>query len=266
MWGLRSLSTSLVFLLIFGACHEPDDRIYSFSDVDQVATYPGGLGAFNSELMKSIKDDMKAGIISKLDSSQRLFVQLVVDRNGQINVAKVISSTLFRQEEELKQSILKTKKWSAAHHQGNLVAVSIQLPIKFVGSNGDKNYLNQCIEIAKNQNLDDGYILVIPQDGCSGCVTTLLDFAINNFSNPSLRTIITGFKSTKDILVFQQNHIIPHDNNLVLDSMSFYTPYLPDRLYPLVIRIENKKVTSYEVLSGSVIETALEKIQLAIRS
>ena len=121
--------------------------------------------------------DMKAGIISNPDSSLQLFVQMAVDKNGQIDVVNILSTSTFTQEEELKQSILKTKKWSTAKHQGNPVAVSVQLPIKLVGSGGDKNYLNQCVEIARDHGLQNGYVLVVPQDGCSGCVSSSIDFA-----------------------------------------------------------------------------------------
>lgn len=122
-------------------------------------------------------------------------------------------------------------------------------------------------QVYSNRNIlfDDNtkFCLVLPEAGCSGCISGMIYHIRNNiksFSHDQRKNLIvfTAINSNKMLLrnmqidsLNQLNCIVDRENKYLLDSS--------DRIYPIVLIIQNGKIKHAEIQSPDKFEDVLIK-------
>lgn len=81
------------------------------------------------------------------------------------------------------------------------------------------------------------YIVVIPQEGCGGCITTAEEFYNNHIDNKDIVFVLTNVMSMKAI-----KHRLNFDaSNTIIDINNEIADLLPEnqQIYPAVITLQN---------------------------
>jgi len=146
MKRLTLVSTSVILLICVSQLKAQDHSSEkgkqnpdgSYSVIDQTATLPNGiksLYAYISENIKYPKQARKSGV------EGRVFIEFVIDKNGQMSKYKVLKGIGSGCDEEaLRVLALFPDRWSPGKHEGKVVNQKIVLPISFkLGKNTDKN-------------------------------------------------------------------------------------------------------------------------------
>ncbi len=103
------------------------------------------------------------------------------------------------------------------------------------------------------------YLIVIPLDGCQGCVSRMLSFCTENISEKSI-TFMLSSSSGKNIESCIKNHgfsksIILIDDNNLLHRLSISLEN------PIFIRFEDSRICTYEVLKPGNIDSLLLDVE-----
>lgn len=99
-------------------------------------------------------------------------------------------------------------------------------------------------------------IIVLPLDGCNGCVDKTLNFLDENIGNKKIAFIITDNGTKKARLL----HLCDReDEKIVLDSTAKARKLGIVRFYPVLYHLNDGKSTSLE-LGGSIIDKALSEL------
>ena len=112
------------------ATTEPaDDPNKVYMIVEQQPEFPGGVAA----MMKFISQNMKyPSQARRMGTEGSVFVEFVVDQNGNINGAKVLKGIGAGCDEEAIRVVNKMPPWKAGKQNGKAVKVKFVLPLKFI--------------------------------------------------------------------------------------------------------------------------------------
>ncbi|ADQ79705.1 hypothetical protein Palpr_1560 [Paludibacter propionicigenes WB4] len=89
-------------------------------------------------------------------------------------------------------------------------------------------------------NID--YLVIIPSQGCGGCITGAENYYMENRKNRKIKFIFTNIISMKTLK--QKINIDPHSVFLDKDNI-FLTAYpVEKQIYPVVLKLKNLKITA----------------------
>ena len=120
----------------------------------------------------------------------------------------------------------------------------------------NKDYTRQ-VE-AKLKDLDNNpigsysFIIIIPEEGCSGCISEAEDFYMNNKERQDLFFIFTNISSIKSIKL-RVGKDIKDKKNVFLDlDNDFLSEQFNENIYPIVFDIRNKDNITYRFLEPGI--------------
>lgn len=88
--------------------------------------------------------------------------------------------------------------------------------------------------------------LVLPNQGCEGCISTVEDFAIKNYRNKNLAFIFTRVNSRKLLRIKLTDKVLKQPNVFIdLNNIISY-PKSDMQIYPMIVFTENGKVTNVD--------------------
>ena len=87
---------------------------------------------------------------------------------------------------------------------------------------------------------DIQYVVIIPNEGCGGCISHMEDFYNRHKNNKSILYIFTNIVSKKILI----NKIGSPNENTILDYKNEVMNYYPNdkRIYPCILEIYNRKI------------------------
>jgi cell shape-determining protein MreC len=100
-------------------------------------------------------------------------------------------------------------------------------------------------EVAKYEN-----IVIIPGTGCTGCISEVEMFFMNNIQNERIKFILTKIMSHKEMALRLGQENITKENVLIDEKDVFYLWGYHDKIYPVVAFVENGKVVHVQLLSN----------------
>ena len=100
--------------------------------VEQSPEFPGGTSALMQFLARNLKYPATA---ARANVQGKVFVQFVVDKNGEIGSIRVIKGVGFGCDEETVRVVSIMPKWNPGQQNGRPVAVQYNLPIEFMLEN-----------------------------------------------------------------------------------------------------------------------------------
>lgn len=104
------------------------EEVYNYAKVEVRPSYPGGLEAFYKNIQGSIVYPKQA-VESNLSGT--VVVKFIIEKDGTITNAKIITSIGGGCDEEALKVIQKSPKWNPGSIKGKPVRVQHMLPIKF---------------------------------------------------------------------------------------------------------------------------------------
>jgi periplasmic protein TonB len=125
---MRYLSTFL-FLLFATVCVQAQDTPETIHDqVDQVATYPGGEGAWNLYLSNNFRypDNAKAQ-----KEQGTVVLNFVVEPSGRISNMKILESVSPALDENTAYMLYKSGQWTPGMKGGQAVRSRVTLPVRY---------------------------------------------------------------------------------------------------------------------------------------
>ena len=99
-----------------------------FDVVEQMPTFPGGMGALMDFLSKNVKYPEEA---RKNGIQGTVVVTFVVEKDGSISEPKIARSIDFLIDLEAARVISKMPKWNPGKQMGEIVRVKYALPVTF---------------------------------------------------------------------------------------------------------------------------------------
>ena len=117
------------------------------------------------------------------------------------------------------------------HRINFLIIVIIILQIT-IGCKSDKKAFQECVNFVEKQlsNKKIDFVVIIPNQGCAGCISYMEDFYIHNNENPSIAFVFTNITSLKilkmKIKIKNEEIKYKKENYIILARMS-------DELYRL---------------------------------
>ncbi len=109
-----------------------------FQIVDQMPEFPGGIEALMDFVGKNVKYPEQA---KEKEISGRVFIGFVIEKDGSVNVVKVLRGIGGGCDEEAVRVIKAMPKWTPGKLKGQPVRVSYQIPINFKLDNPQKDNL-----------------------------------------------------------------------------------------------------------------------------
>lgn len=100
-----------------------------FKVVEQPPVYDGGFDAMNAWLANKIRYPKLA---LENNVSGPVYIQFVVDEEGNISDAKVVRGIGFGCDEEALKAVQKMPKWIPGKQQGKAVKVQFTIPVQFI--------------------------------------------------------------------------------------------------------------------------------------
>ncbi|WGH74117.1 hypothetical protein P8625_08275 [Tenacibaculum tangerinum] len=106
-------------------------------------------------------------------------------------------------------------------------------------------------ELSKNNSIDLNLIdnvVLIPNEGCGGCITSATLFFAKNFDKYESNTIIifTNVKDIKQLKVTLGKEFLERKNVLV-DTEEFFVDSKISSIYPQILKLNNSKVVESEI-------------------
>lgn len=119
-------------VLTFSVNAQEDEKVRKkgdvFFEVEVMPEYPGGIEGVKTFIMENVKYPEKA---KKNKISGKVFVQFIVDENGEVTNAKVIRAVSPELDEEALRVINSMEKWTPGKEKGKPVKVQFTVPIQF---------------------------------------------------------------------------------------------------------------------------------------
>ena len=103
-----------------------ENKVHDF--VEQMPSFPGGMGALMSWLSQNIKYPV---IAAENGVEGRVIVQFVVEKDGSVNGVKVVRGKDPSLDKEAVRVVSKMPKWNPGKQNGQHVRVWYTLPVKF---------------------------------------------------------------------------------------------------------------------------------------
>jgi protein TonB len=112
------------------AAEKEDDEIVNFYIIEEKPEFPGGNDA---ALSKWIAENTRYPQTAKeLEISGKVYIQFIIDKEGNITEAEVIRSVDPLLDKEALRVINSMPKWKPGKQRSKAVKVSFQIPIKFI--------------------------------------------------------------------------------------------------------------------------------------
>lgn len=130
-----------------------------------------------------------------------------------------------------------------------IVTVVANSVVSYNSNNSICNYydslINECFTGVDKAELK--YIIIIPNQGCGGCITYAEDFYLNNKCRNDMFFVFTNIVSLKVLYL----DIKIRTENTLLDINNKFIEILPNDkiIYPIVLFIDNGKVKKIEFQS-----------------
>lgn len=95
---------------------------------------------------------------------------------------------------------------------------------------------------------DNTDIIILPNQGCEGCISAVEDYVMTNFPKLSTtRIIFTRINSVK-LLKIRMGDDIFHAKNVTIDSTNIFEyPEAETVIYPVFLKVRNKKIIDFSV-------------------
>ena len=119
---------SVVEDIVMEAAPEEEEVDEIFTIVEEMPSFPGGVYAFHEYLRKNLNYSPAA---RKLGVEGKVFVQFVVDKEGQISDVHTIRGIGAGLDEEAERVIKNSPPWSPGKQRGNAVKTRVVIPINF---------------------------------------------------------------------------------------------------------------------------------------
>lgn len=130
------------------------------------------------------------------------------------------------------------------HRINFLIIITIILQITIGCKSDNKKAFQDCVNLVKEQlsNRKIDFIVIIPNQGCAGCISYMEDFYIHNNENPSIAFVFTNITSLKILKM----KIKINDSSTYLDIDNRIMDYYPEnkKLYPCIIELNDGKIKS----------------------
>lgn len=108
-------------------------------------------------------------------------------------------------------------------------------------------YWNEKFDTLLIENIDSyDTIIVVPEAGCTGCISKAEQFYIENQSNDKILFIFTNIVSIKTLLIRLGRDVLSKDNVYIDSSDLFFDLDYADNIYPHKINRINGEVTYVE--------------------
>ncbi|ANI88598.1 hypothetical protein A9P82_04420 [Arachidicoccus ginsenosidimutans] len=126
--------------------------------------------------------------------------------------------------------------------------------IMVVSCNTKQNYDDVSANLKKIDKKDNSYLskyyVVIPNQGCEGCISYTEAFVRENYNKyQNLKFIFTRMNSIKLVLVRVGLNAL-RSNKIILDTLNIFTyPEDNNNIYPAIITTDTKKVINIEYQS-----------------
>ena len=114
--------------VVFEEAPEEEEADEIFTIVEDQPGFPGGMGAFYTYVSKNLKYPNQA---RRMGIEGKVFVQFVVDKQGNITEVSAIKGIGAGCDEEAARVIKSSPKWSPGKQRGKAVKVRMILPITF---------------------------------------------------------------------------------------------------------------------------------------
>ena len=114
--------------VVFEEAPEEEEADEIFTIVEDQPGFPGGMGAFYTYVQKNLKYPNQA---RRMGIEGKVFVQFVVDKQGNITEVSPIKGIGAGCDEEAARVIKSSPKWSPGKQRGKAVKVRMILPITF---------------------------------------------------------------------------------------------------------------------------------------
>ena len=112
----------------------------------------------------------------------------------------------------------------------------------FKGDRKNSNIIKNVNTFVRSHNIvRDTYLVVVPNQGCPGCITVAEQFVKENYSNKKLTIVFTSVMSLK-ILKNQMGEEILNSQNVFIDSSDVLLNQIPDAYYPFWVHIKGNKI------------------------
>jgi len=107
----------------------------------------------------------------------------------------------------------------------------------------DNNSLHKSIDVLDEDMLATGSYVIIPNQGCEGCISHAEAFVKKNITRPdNVRYIFTRIQSTK-LLKIKLGNAIMSSRKILLDTANIIVyPDKKNDIYPMVITLENNRI------------------------
>jgi hypothetical protein len=126
--------------------------------------------------------------------------------------------------------------------------------LTFICFSCKENYsskISKKIEIHIKDVLDSyDYVVIIPGSGCSGCITAAEQFFIDNITNDKIKFILTNNFSRKELNLRLKEENLQRKNVLIDDDNLFYLIDFEEKIYPMIVSINNKKIIDVQILNN----------------
>lgn len=108
----------------------------------------------------------------------------------------------------------------------------------------DKNSYHNVVSKKLNSQFKDSLkkyemVVILPGSGCTGCITNAENFFIKNVSNDKIKFILTYYSSRKSLGLKLGKENIHSSNVFIDDENFFYLESFEERIYPMVIILNN---------------------------
>lgn len=105
-----------------------DDQVYTTADIEEYPGFPGGDDAMAKFLRNNIKYPPAA---IRAEKQGKVYVEIMVEKNGQISDVKVVRGIGFGLDEEAVRAVKVMPAWTPGKYNGNSVRVRMSIPINF---------------------------------------------------------------------------------------------------------------------------------------
>lgn len=107
----------------------------------------------------------------------------------------------------------------------------------------DNNSLRKSIDVLDEDMLATGSYVIIPNQGCEGCISHAEAFVKKNITRPdNIRYIFTRIQSTK-LLKIKLGNDIMSSRKILLDTANIIVyPDKKNDIYPMVVTLQNNRI------------------------
>lgn len=124
---------------------------------------------------------------------------------------------------------------------------------------------NSLLETASIElSINEDFLLIVPQNGCSTCVKKAYTFILENYHNPSIKYIFTHYSSKKAVKIRFRTLGITDDSRLNFIDLSVAKEHGVSLFYPTLIQLDKDFSLKKAILMNAVDSSDWEELTLAL--